>query len=196
MTLSRSLLALLLVATCFATGLHAQTGVESVPGGSAMDFLNALTASNPEPESGLTAPVSSESTDVATQERIDQLYSMELENRKDSIDHRQRSREWQLFASKVVFWVVLGIVGTGLLFSWMQFTRKPQVPKAAPGGDVASAGATEQQGESHQFTAGVGPLQLSASSPALGVIVLTISIVFFYLYLTVVYPITPIGGLG
>ncbi len=67
------------------------------------------------------------------------------------------------------------MVAIGLYFSWMQFhaTR----PGAAP---VITQLELSQSG-------------LKVSSPVLGVIILVLSLAFFYLYLTHVYPISELG---
>lgn len=105
--------------------------------------------------------------------------------RQMTMEHRLATFSWQLIASKIVFWGVLSVVATGLWFSWKQF----QIPSRKGRSPAAPAPLAV-----HEFKAELGPIKLSATSPVLGVIVLTISIVFFYLYLTEVYPIREVGG--
>jgi hypothetical protein len=92
-------------------------------------------------------------------------------------DHRSRVFAWQLLSSRLIFAMVIAIVAAGLYFSWMQF----------------NAGLRQEAGpEATSTTFEASPTGLKVSSPVLGVIILTLSLVFFYLYLVHVYPIEEI----
>lgn len=130
-----------------------------------------------------------------------EFYDSEVSWRNLAMGHRQRTFEWQLFSSKVVFWMVFAIVAVGLWFSGYQLfgapgSRRVQQPLSPEGSTDVEAKTAQADAEAanHEFTAELGPLKLSATSPVLGVIVLVISIVFFFLYLDRVYPIREIGG--
>jgi hypothetical protein len=84
--------------------------------------------------------------------------------------HREEVFGWQFLSSKIIFWVVLFIVLSGMLFSAIQFFR-----------------TSPSKSEITEVEASVSGIRVS--SPVLGVIILTISIAFFYLYLVFVYPI-------
>lgn len=92
-------------------------------------------------------------------------------------EHRLQVFEWQLWSTKVIFYVVLLLVLAGIYFAAIQFhvgLRRR--------GDALPAPAAETEVS----------LSLSAikvRSPVLGVIILTMSLAFFYLYLVHVYPI-------
>jgi hypothetical protein len=88
---------------------------------------------------------------------------------------RQRSYEWQLQSSKIIFVVVLLLVGLGIYFAWVQF--HVDIVRGTPPAQIVS-----------EITAGKEGLRVS--SPVLGVIILVLSLLFFYLYLAFVYPIT------
>ena len=80
---------------------------------------------------------------------------------------------WQDISTKIIFAVVIALVLAGVYFAAVQF----------------HSGLRAKQ----QFT-DAGEVELSVKgikvrSPVLGVIVLTISLAFFYLYLIYVYPI-------
>jgi hypothetical protein len=92
------------------------------------------------------------------------------------LQHRQRVFAWQHFSSITIFVVVILLVAAGVYFAAVQFHR---------GLDQGAAGGTGTQFEA-------GPGGLKVSSPVLGVIILVISLVFFYLYLVYVYPIQEI----
>jgi hypothetical protein len=100
------------------------------------------------------------------------------DQQKQGFDHRSRVFEWQLLSSKLIFGLVVLIVAVGLFFSWLQFMaglREDADPQKMSTTLEASP------------TAGI-----KVSSPVLGVIILTLSLVFFYLYLVHVYPIEEI----
>ena len=89
-------------------------------------------------------------------------------------DHRSRVFEWQLLSSRLIFVLVIAIVAVGLYFSWLQFM-------------AGFKQGTPPDKTSTTFEA--SPSGIKVSSPVLGVIILTLSLVFFYLYLVHVYPI-------
>ncbi|HVT60938.1 MAG TPA: hypothetical protein VHR45_21410 [Thermoanaerobaculia bacterium] len=104
---------------------------------------------------------------------------------------RQRGEvyRWQLDSSRIIFVVVIFLVLVGIYFSWLQFriSLRPKPARvaadgASPGEAVAAAAMTEI---SASLEGGI-----KVSSPVLGVVILVISLLFFYLYLAYVYPIT------
>ena len=110
--------------------------------------------------------------------------------RKSGYVHRRAVFDWQLLSSKVIFYLVILLVLLGVYFSWLQFMaehRKPPRPAAEADPDGAEA---PRRGLFTTFKAGSGGLEVS--SPVLGIVILAISLAFFYLYLTHVYPITEI----
>lgn len=99
--------------------------------------------------------------------------------RTEGFDHRRRVFEWQLFTSKIIFAVVVALVAIGIFFSWLQFRR-----------GLGADGNAEAKQETTTIEATAKGIKVS--SPVLGVIILTISLAFFYLYLVYVYPIEEI----
>lgn len=91
--------------------------------------------------------------------------------------HRSRVFEWQLFSARLIFVVVLALVVAGIYFAAVQFHVGLREP-AAPAGEEAKPTT---------FKASASGLEVS--SPVLGVVILVISLAFFYLYLVYVYPI-------
>lgn len=94
------------------------------------------------------------------------------------LEHRRNVFAWQHWSSQVIFGVVLVLVGAGVYFSAMQFHRGLRPARRMP--------RTESE-EKTEFTASLK--EIKVSSPVLGVIILAISLAFFYLYLVFVYPI-------
>lgn len=90
--------------------------------------------------------------------------------------HRQRVFGWQLVSSQIIFALVAFLVLVGVYFSWLQFRaalKDGRPPGESPAETSFEASATG----------------LKVSSPVLGVIILAVSLAFFYLYLVHVYPI-------
>jgi hypothetical protein len=98
--------------------------------------------------------------------------------RKSGLIHRQRVFEWQHSSSIAIFIVVLLLVAAGIYFAAIQFHR--DFRRTTP--EVRSEGVTATE-----FEASLQGVKVS--SPVLGVIILVISLAFFYLYLVFVYPI-------
>ncbi len=97
-------------------------------------------------------------------------------------EHRKNVFAWQSFSTKVTFWVVLMLVFSGIIFSGIQFYKSIK-QGFAEGGDLQGGSGTELE----LSTSGI-----KVTSPVLGVIILVISLAFFYLYLIHVYPIREI----
>jgi hypothetical protein len=91
--------------------------------------------------------------------------------------HRERVFAWQLLSSRIIFVVVIFLVMTGIYFSWLQFSRSLKSTKGE---------------EFKETTFEASTTGFKVSSPILGVIILAMSLAFFYLYLAFVYPISEI----
>jgi hypothetical protein len=95
--------------------------------------------------------------------------------KKNEFVQANRVFNWQLITSKIIFIIVNLIVLSGIWFSGVQF--------------YSSLRKGEKAEESKFVISGKG---VSISSSVLGLLILILSIVFFYLYLVHVYPIKPI----
>lgn len=93
-------------------------------------------------------------------------------------DHRRAVFAWQHWSSQIIFGVVLVLVGAGMYFSAVQFHRGLRPTRHVPSAESV---------EKTEFSASLK--EIKVSSPVLGVIILAISLAFFYLYLVFVYPI-------
>lgn len=107
------------------------------------------------------------------------------------MEHRKKSFNWNLLSSKITFWVVIVLVFSGIAFAGIQFyiSLKERSRKA---GDLQSQKITVENKDAYgefntQLEASAKGIKIS--SPVLGVIILVISLLFFYLYLAYVYPI-------
>jgi hypothetical protein len=120
--------------------------------------------------------------DDAAKEALQASLVAYYENRTTGFHHRERVFEWQLLSSKIIFVVVVLLVLAGLYFSWLQFRADISKKNENDSGDT-------QQSVSTLEASAQG---IKVSSPVLGVVILVISLLFFYLYLQYVYPIKEI----
>jgi hypothetical protein len=97
--------------------------------------------------------------------------------RKAGYEHRLGVFEWQSLSTKVIFVVVLLLVLAGIYFAAIQFHA----------GLRRQGGAKPASPEETELSLSLR--EVKVRSPVLGVIILTISLAFFYLYLVHVYPI-------
>ena len=114
-------------------------------------------------------PVLADEETRAAYQRSAQAY---YRYRSDSYSFREGVFQWQFISSVAIFIVVLMLVGVGVYFAWIQFKQRMK------------AGADQETSEIEISLQGI-----KASSSVLGVIILVISLAFFYLYLRYVYPI-------
>jgi hypothetical protein len=117
------------------------------------------------------------------------IYRRDLEDRAAYLAwQRQFARDswrWHLFSTRLLMFVVLVIVGFGLAITYLQFTR--ELPRAR--GRADSPGVSEvASSEAPQGTVKIGPGGLEVTSQVIGLLVLALSLGFFYLYVTSVYP--------
>lgn len=108
------------------------------------------------------------------QEAIGQYFKHVMESNA----HQLNVFRWQLLSAKVIFVTVILLVISGIYFAAVQFHH-----------GLKSGGQSGEQTEVEATLKGI-----KVSSPVLGVIILTISLAFFYLYLVHVYPIEFVGG--
>ncbi|MBT5552134.1 MAG: hypothetical protein HOJ79_16840 [Nitrospina sp.] len=156
---------------------------------SMLDFLNSDEANNADlsdeteaPESSLGSDKSGSAifpavwcakiTDPETEKNCWESYREGLFYYKRGLEHRTEVFKWQHFSTQVIFYVVLFLVGVGVYFAWVQF----------------QAGENSQANNEIE----VSLTGVKVSSPVLGVIILVLSLAFFYLYLVYVYPIKEI----
>jgi hypothetical protein len=120
-------------------------------------------------------------------------------------DFKQRTYEAQLIQTRIIFVLVLILVGAGLFFSWMQFQQslnwnrhvknnvRPVGPlvgdKPAEHNDETPSNQDKDYEPSPE-TIKLGKDGVEIRSAYVGVIILALSMAFFFLYLKYVYPIS------
>jgi hypothetical protein len=134
------------------------------------------------------------STDAAAKKACWAMITASYQYWESSYRHRKESFDWSLAASKIIFGVVLLLVLAGLIFAatqfWIAFSASRQ-PWDQP---VKSMEATataygHRDRVPMEVEMEISPRGLKVNSSVLGVIVLLISMAFFYLYARYVYPI-------
>jgi hypothetical protein len=104
----------------------------------------------------------------------------------------KQSWDWHLFSTKLLMFVVLGIVGFGLIITYLQFSRdgqqhlrptKRQRPTSTTDGTPQAEAGEEAQSKLRLTFEGI-----EITSQVIGLLVLGFSLAFFYLYVKVVYP--------
>ena len=134
----------------------------------------------PKPASGSVDPMRPAEPDAAhinavTLEKYHNSMQAYYDYRTVGLDHRREVFEWQLFSAKLIFLVVLVLVASGIYFAAVQFHAGLR------------SGGKQREMPQTEFEASAKGLKVS--SPILGVIILSQSLAFFYLYLIYVYPI-------
>lgn len=89
-----------------------------------------------------------------------------------SFDHRAKTFQWQYVASIIIFILVMVIVASGLILSYMHFYKDLKSTTPSPGTEMELS----LQG-------------LKINSSIMGLVILVISIAFLYMYLIYVFPI-------
>jgi hypothetical protein len=139
----------------------------------------------------IAGPESLEGLDPETAREAREAFREYYRYRTTGFRHRRATFEWQLLSSKIIFTAVILLVFTGIYFAGVQFhaTLRRPPPRVAT---EAAADAAEPTVAGLGGTIDAGPGSIKVSSPVLGVIILTLSLAFFYLYLVYVYPIQEI----
>jgi hypothetical protein len=123
--------------------------------------------------------------DPATRQQY--LASMQryYEYRANGYTYRSRVFEWQLLSSRLIFLIVVVLVGCGIYFAWIQFRSALLVSRRAEAAGAAAAAVPSPLATQLEVSA----KGITLNSSVLGVIILGLSLAFFYLYLVYVYPI-------
>jgi hypothetical protein len=140
-----------------------------------------FSASNPKTGSiSMPDPTALKAMDENTRKRALAAWRGYYDYRVSGYEHRKRVFEWQLKSSKYIFVIVVMLVFAGIVFAAIQFYSSLNA-KQGSGGD---------KGDATELSASYKGIKVS--SPVLGVIILVISFLFFYMYLVHVYPIEEI----
>jgi len=138
-----------------------------------------MPASNPSGQ-----PTVPDSVDLQTKTKYEESLRASYEYQAYSYNHAKRTFDWQDWSGRIIFWMVMLLVLAGLVFSSVHFYVGLKRPR---GTSDKAPGSTD---DATEFEATLQGIKLKSS--VLGLAILTMSMVFFYLYLKFVYPITNI----
>ena len=124
------------------------------------------------------------------QQRMVAIYSRKLEYNSQALNHRISTLWYQFVSGLAIFLLVVSVVLAGLIFSYMQFKVSLDAMRKKNDADPLHASAA---GDAPPTTLKIGAGSIEVTSSVVGIIILSISIVFFFLYLRYVYPIQEIG---
>jgi hypothetical protein len=164
-------LAAVVVALLLAASLTIAHGQESPAPSEVEQPSKALDDFDPFPDAPDPGEASPE-TNAAYQEALQAYFAY----RKAGYEHRLGVFEWQSLSTKIIFFVVLLLVLAGIVFAAIQF-------------HAGLRGRGEGDAPAEETEISLSLREVKVRSPVLGVIILTISLAFFYLYLVHVYPI-------
>lgn len=97
---------------------------------------------------------------------------LHLDYEQKRLAQRARTFGWQQRSTELIFWLVVLIVLSGLALSFWHVYRKESAPTKLT----------------------IGEKGVEVSSRLVGVLVFVLSLVFFYLYVKTVYPISEVGA--
>lgn len=106
-------------------------------------------------------------------------------------EHRINAYSWQLLSSKIIFSVVIIIVLTGLYLSYMQFKLSNVLMRSHGKKKPLMADALEEPEAERMLrtTLELGKEGFKINSAVIGLLVLMVSIAFFFLYLQYAFSI-------
>lgn len=106
-----------------------------------------------------------------------------------SIEHQIKVLRWQFYSSILIFFSVLLIVLTGLYLSYRQFELAvPGMKRAARKKSVEEKGTEEIQ--LTQTKLEISKDSIKIDTAVIGLVILVISVAFFFLYLEFVFPVS------
>lgn len=105
-------------------------------------------------------------------------------------DYARRGWEWHLFSTQFLFGMVMAIVAFGLWLTHKQFQRDYVQQAAAPTADGSTAPPPPPPSPPLPAPSSLklGPAGLELTSQVVGLLVLAVSVAFFYFYVKEVYP--------
>jgi len=115
---------------------------------------------------------SSQETSSKYQQSLQAYYDYKIRG----FEHRSKVFEWQLLSSEILFVIVIFLVFSGIYFAAVQFY----------------AGLKSKNIDTEDTKLVLSAKSIEISSPIVGLIILALSLGFFYLYLVYVFPIEEI----
>jgi hypothetical protein len=170
---------------CFilCASASAQVKIQTQSDSTIESFINAENAA------AQSAPASQRTDDQALQAAIQRQV---LQHRIAVESYNQRVYEWQLFNSKIIFWLVVFLVISGVALSGFQFYKDHLAQlKYHELTEKLTTRAEKQQPETiaESLSLEANLKGIKFNSNIIGMMILVVSLLFFFLYLKYVYPI-------
>ncbi|SHN40639.1 hypothetical protein [Chitinophaga sp. CF418] len=132
-------------------------------------------------------PEVSEDSSAITYFKLEQA-KLSLQQYQFDLQHQKRAFTWQFYSGIVIFFLVIIIVGAGLVLSYRQFLLQEKIVQKwvrskTPENAAPQAGMTDSE-----FSLSKDGIKFN--SAVIGLSILFLSVVFLIAYLTYVYPIT------
>jgi len=134
----------------------------------------------------VTVPEMSEDSSAITYFKLEQA-KLSLQQYQFDLQHQKRAFTWQFYSGIIIFFLVIVIVGAGLVLSYRQFLLQEKIVQKWM--SSKTPGATPQpEVTDSEFSLGKDGIKFN--SAVIGLSILFLSVVFLIAYLTYVYPIT------
>lgn len=149
-----------------------------------LNAANAKPTGSPTPEDPLLKKAKDDAVMAyySAVKQSNEAILVEYEHNKWALKNREIVLEWQQWAGKIIFGVVLILVLVGVVFSGIQFfigLKHAKKSRRTESADITTIEASWQG--------------IKMTSSVLGVIILIVSFLFFYMYLVIVFPVTVVS---
>lgn len=157
-------------------------GAETTPDQSILDIVNDVAEEHQKKSDAMTGEQKSMTSaywDEMTEEMKKDVMLAAIEYDKFVYEHRKKAFDWNHFSTQVILIIVLVLVGCGILLSVVQFFIAFRNSKTR----------TKEMNTEIELSKD----KIVIRSSVIGVIILFLSLLFFYLYLTFSYPVIEVG---
>jgi len=115
--------------------------------------------------------------ELDSQRRIEEqkLATAQMKYEVFRYEHNQMVFEWELFVSKMLFWIILLFIATGICLSVLQFINSNKIRRRTDAKDISTLSISEKGVE--------------IKTAFIGLLLLIVSLGFLYLYMYTAYPI-------
>lgn len=131
----------------------------------------------------------SDMVDKRLAQKDTKLAALQFDYNSYSLMHTKRAFTWQYYSSIVIFFIVIGIVLTGLYMAYLQFLIYKKIVMSQLSRQTKDDTSADNPEKILQTDMEISDKGLKINTAVIGVIILAISLGFFFLYLKYVYPI-------
>lgn len=131
----------------------------------------------------------SDMVDKRLAQKDTKLAALQFDYNSYSLMHTKRAFTWQYYSSIVIFFIVIGIVLTGLYMAYLQFLIYKKIVMSQLSRQPKDDTSADNPEKILQTDMEISDKGLKINTAVIGVIILAISLGFFFLYLKYVYPI-------